>query len=422
MMNILYTVHQFFPNHYTGTERLVLNLSKQMQRNGHNIKVLTYGITESDGFQEKLGFYIKEYTYQGVPVISVRHKSIPELVSFSVFDEPMKNLFDEILSEEDIDIIHVCHAMRIGSVIWSAKERGIPVILTLTDFWLMCPRGIAITTEGSLCDGSDDGEKCLQHCYQGKFWRTKLPDRAHHVKMVLDYAGRVVSATYFLKRFFEKKGLCQNIKIIRFGIDFRNVRINTKMYDENSVVTIGYLSYLNPHKGAHLLLEAYQKVKPSNVDIRIYGDAEVNTEYLDNLKKIAHENPHITFLGKYDFDEMPDMLDTLDIVAVPSIWWENSPLVLLRSLAHNVPAIVSELGGLTEVIRDGENGFAFKIRDDHTQSSSVENLAEIIRKISDNPTVLNLLKNNIHPPARIEEEAFNYECEYFSLLNENKEK
>ena len=75
LMNILFTVHQFFPNHYTGTERLVLNLCKQMQRMGHRVKVLTYAVSENEGFSERCGVLIREYQYQGVPVIAVRHKT-----------------------------------------------------------------------------------------------------------------------------------------------------------------------------------------------------------------------------------------------------------------------------------------------------------------------------------------------------------
>jgi glycosyltransferase involved in cell wall biosynthesis len=136
-MHILLAVHQFFPNHYTGTERLVLNISKQMQRVGHCVTVLTYGITDVGGFADSGQFLIKKYQYQGIPVISIRHKKITDLVSFTIIDNDMVTFLDTLLSEEKYDIIHVCHPMRVGSIIRSAENKNIPVILTLTDFWLM---------------------------------------------------------------------------------------------------------------------------------------------------------------------------------------------------------------------------------------------------------------------------------------------
>jgi glycosyltransferase involved in cell wall biosynthesis len=106
----------------------------------------------------------------------------------------------------------------------------------------------------------------------------------------------------------------------------------------------------------------------------------------------------------------------VDIIAVPSLWWENSPLVLLRSLAHNVPAIVSDLGGLTEIITDCHNGFTFTVGYSDSLLDNSKHLSEIIRKISQNPEILNNLITNIESPPRIEEEAFAYLKLYNSYL------
>ena len=415
-MNILFTVHQFFPNHYTGTERLVLNLCKQMQRMGHRVKVLTYAVIGNEGFTERCGVLIKEYQYQGVPVIAVRHKTIPNLVNFSIFDAQLTEIIDDILAKNHFDMIHSCHLMRIGEIVRSAETRKIPVILTLTDFWLMCPRGIAITQEGVLCEGSNDGLKCKGECYRGGFWKDLIAERFHQTGEVFDYAIAVVSSTRFLKMMFENKGYSQNIHIIRFGKDFKHVRKKIKTYHKNSEITIGYLSSLNPHKGAHLLLEAFMQVNPKNIRMKIYGDTSLDPDYFAILKKISKDHPHIEFCGKYDYEEMSGILDNVDIIAVPSLWWENSPLVLLRSLAHNVPAIVSDFGGLTEIIKDCHNGFTFTVGYSDSLVDNSKHLSEIIRKISQNPEILNNLITNIESPPRIEEEAFAYLKLYNSYL------
>ena len=127
------------------------------------------------------------------------------------------------------------------------------------------------------------------------------------------------------------------------------------------------------------------------------------------LKKLARNSDKIEFLGEYKYEEMADILDGIDVLVVPSVWWENSPLILLRALAHNVPVIVSNLGGMTEVIKDGENGFSF-------EAGNAESLAEVLRKLGDNPTILNKIKSKIQHPPRIEEEAFEYEKVYLSLI------
>jgi len=409
-MKILFAVHQFFPNHYTGTERLVLNLSKQMQKMGHRVKVLTYAVTETEGFTEKSGALLRTYAYQGVPVIAVKHKNVnPSLVSFSIFDTSLSGIMDEILSEEQFDILHVCHPMRIGEIIKSAHKKRIPIVLTLTDFWLMCPRGIAITQKGVLCEGSDNGKNCLKECYSGNFWKNNIVERFQQTTELFKYISCVVSATRFMKMMFENRNYCQDIRLIRFGKDFKNIQKNEKKYSRDSEVTIGYLSSLNPHKGAHLLLEAFMQVNPRNIRIKIYGDTSFDPEYFAILKKISRGHPNIEFCGKYDYEEMSQIFEKIDIIAVPSIWWENSPLVLLRAMAHKVPAIVSDLGGLTEIVKDGENGFTFAVGYTDSLADNSRSISEVIRRISENPEVLNDLKANIQSPPRIEEEAFEYE-------------
>jgi len=411
-MKILFAVHQFFPKHYTGTERLVLNLSKQMQRIGHSVKVLTYGINESEGFQQEGDFLVKEYIFQGVPVISIRHKIIPQEVGFSIFDLNMVEVLKKICSIEDFDVVHVCHPMRIGSIIKAAKNRNIPIVLNLTDFWLMCPKGIALTKKGKLCHTTENGLKCIKECY-GNFWKDKIIQRINETNELFQAVNCIVSATNFLKQIFVGNNFSSNIKLIKFGKDYSNVRPNLRNYSEDSSITLGFLSTLLPHKGAVILLEAFIKANKENIRLKIYGHYFNEVEYYEMLKKIAKNNNKVEFCGEYKYEEMPAILDEIDVLVMPSIWWENSPLILLRALAHNVPAIVSDLGGMTEVIKDGENGFSF-------EAGSAASLANVLQKLGDNPTILNQMKNKIHHPPRIEEEAFEYEKIYYSLIERNQ--
>ncbi len=416
MMKVLIVVHQFFPAHFYGTERLVLNLSKQMQRMGHKVKVLTYAFNEKDGLTTKSGALYREYTYQGVPVVSICHIGRLPPENFFIYDDQLGWILDAILAEEQPDIIHVCHSMWIGEVIRSAKKKEIPVLMTLTDFWMMCPRGIASTPEGSLCEGTGDGKKCLSDCYPGYSWKSKIAERFEQTKEIFSYASRVVAATCFLKLMFESQGHVQDITIIPFGKDYKDIHKKKRTYNLDSNIIIGYLSSLTPHKGAHILIEAFIRVNPKNIRLKIYGDPRSAPAYFDLLIKVSQGHEGIEFCGPYEYEEMPKIFDITDIIAVPSIWWENSPLVLLRAQAHNVPAIVSELGGLSEIITNGKDGFTFNVGDSDPNYDSVKTLSMIIRKISDNPRILNDINAGIRSPPRIEEEAFEYECLYQTIV------
>jgi glycosyltransferase involved in cell wall biosynthesis len=407
-MKILFALHQFFPNHYTGTERLVLNLSKQMQKLGHFAKVFTYNLTETDGFKRDSDFLLKEYEYQGVPVISTRHCSVPEDVSFSIFDIGMEKVIRNVILKEDFDIIHVLHPMRVGTLIKVAKHKNIPVILSPTDFWLMCPKGIAVTKKGELCLSSDNVTRCIRECY-GDLWKERLLRRFDESKEIFRLADCIVSATDFLKRVLITNGIGSNIKIIRFGEDYKNVRQHINEYVHNSKITVGFMSTLLPHKGAHVLLEAFNKIKVDNIRLNIYGNYFGETDYYNMLKRTVNDEEKVNFYGEYKYEDMTDIFSGIDILAIPSIWWENSPLILLRALAHNIPIIVSDLGGLTEIIKNEENGFTF-------EAGNSDSLAKVLQRVGENPTILNEIKANIKYPPRVEEMAFEYENAYLDLL------
>jgi len=412
-MNILFALHQFFPNHYTGTERLVLNMSKQMQRMGHSVNVLTYGLTEEEGFTRRwMGFLTKEYEYQGVPVISIRHEEITAEVNLSIFDMTMKEIISKNVTREKFDILHVCHPMRIGIVIKIARQKNIPIVLSLTDVWLPCPKGIAVLPDGQLCLDSENGNRCIRKCFGSKL-ESRIKQRMRDLAEVSKSVDCVVTGTHFLKQLYQQHNFSADIKVIPFGKDYTNVRRNQKTYSADSTITLGFLSTLVEHKGAHVLIKAFNSANMNNLRLKIYGHYFGHKDYYNILKDMAGDNPKIEFLGAYQYEDMADMLDEIDVLVVPSTWWENSPLVLLRALAHGVPAIVSDLGGLTESIKDGENGFTFATGD-------AASLTKVLRRIGQNPAILNDLKARIQPPPRVEEEAFEYEKLYTSLIKKGK--
>lgn len=381
---------------------------------GHYAEILTYGVKDDAGFSIHNGVMSKRYNFQNVPVISVRHINVPDDINFvfNIFDKGLEDFLNKIIIKKKFDIVHIVHPVRLGHAIKVANSNGLPVVLTLTDFWLMCPRGIAITQNGELCCSSENGLKCAKKCF-GDVWKDKLIQRFSDAKEFLNTTNCVVSPTFFLKKMFEINNFSSNIRIIPFGKDYINVRSNQKNYSENSEITLGFLSTLLHHKGAHVFLEAFNMANKENIRLKIYGHYFHEIDYYNTLKKLARNNNKIEFCGEYKYEQMPDILDEIDVLVVPSIWWENTPLILLRALAHKVPAIVSNLGGLTEVIRDGENGFTF-------EAGSAASLANVLQKLGDNPTVLNEMKNKIRHPPRIEEEAFEYEKIYSSLIKRNQ--
>ena len=144
-----------------------------------------------------------------------------------------------------------------------------------------------------------------------------------------------------------------------------------------------------------------------NASLKIYGTKTASEAYVDMLRKIAQPDKRIEFCGEYAANELGGILQAVDVVVVPSLWYENHPLMVSEALACNVPVIVSNVGGMTETVKDNFNGFAFSMGD-------VGQLAETFRIVSGNPEVLNQLKDNISRMTfpTVEQEAYAYERIY----------
>jgi glycosyltransferase involved in cell wall biosynthesis len=410
-MRILFVVHQFFPLWYTGTERFVLNLAKQLQRMGHFVEVLTYGWKEDSGFILRDGILVKHYQFEGIPVIAIKHRETQSDQSFTlrIFDDLLEPALKSIIVKEKYDIVHVAHPFRCGSTcIRVAFNNRIPILLTLTDFYAICPNIIAVTKNGQLCQFTDNGKKCNTECFESNDKGIVLK-RVEDIGQMLRMVNYCTTSTNFLKKIIQSNYPFCKINVIRFGKNYSNIRKNSKIYSKESQITVGFLSTLQPHKGAHILIDAFNKIQQDNISLKIYGHYFDQEEYYRSLQKSAYKKK-IQFCNAYKYEDFQKIFDDLDIVVVPSIWWENSPLVLLRSLAHNVPVIVSDLEGMTEIIKDGENGFVFEVGD-------AESLANVLKKIGQDPSILNTIKNNIISPPRIEEEAFEYELVYNKLIH-----
>jgi glycosyltransferase involved in cell wall biosynthesis len=154
-MRITYVVHQFFPFYYTGTERVTLNLAKQMQRMGHSVNVVTYGAGDSSPAFKRLTDEMDHrlYSYQGVPVVSLKHSGGPGMLGFAMSSEATLSAFETLMRMSPADVVHVMHPMAIPSAIEYCDRSRTPSVLTLTDFWLICPRTNLMTPGGKNCSG-----------------------------------------------------------------------------------------------------------------------------------------------------------------------------------------------------------------------------------------------------------------------------
>jgi len=400
-MKILYLVHQFFPGSYYGTEKFVYNISSMMQKLGFEVKVITYSFYNNSFYDENIGnIFYREFTYKGIPVIAIRHKRILNHIDIDVVDKDMKEMSEYFLSKEKPDIVHVGHPMRVCEFIRTSLQFKIPYIITLTDFWFLCPRGILLNLNGDLCPGPQNGNLCKISC--PRFPHTLIIKRIQFAKEILFNAKKVISPSMFLLKVFKKELEISNIIVIKYGTNLRKMKINNKSYKEGDKVVFAYTGSLKFHKGVHILINAFKMTESKNIILKIFGSGE-NPLYINKILSIAKSDKRIIFAGTYSQDEVGEVLSKVDVVVIPSIWYENFPFVLHEAVACNIPPVVSNVGALADEIKDGFNGFTFPVGD-------CKALKNIIEKIAKNPEILNEIKKNIEvfPLSTVEQEAFSY--------------
>lgn len=416
-MRILIGVHQFFPIYYTGTERYVLNLSKQLQKFGNHVKVLTYAFKEEKGLikSQWTSLLKKEYSYEGISVVALKHEKKPDDLSF-LFDFMDIEIYNEvqgIIKNEGFDIYHCAHPLRIASSIKAAKDLGLKVVFMLTDYFMMCPMGIMLRTDNTLCDGPAEGLNCIKYCFTNVTME-RVKQRFSDSRLLISLSDALLSPSQFLIAMFDYTGFIpmSRFTLCRHGFDYSRKK---QLFKEkiSSFITFGYIGTIQYHKGIHIMVNAFKKIKNPNIRLQIWGGALHETEYQKSVIELSKKDPRIEYKGFYDYNEIHKVLENIDVVIVPSIWYENAPLTIMTSLAYGVPVIASNIGGMQEAVNN-KNGLLFNV-------GNCKDLSKKIKLLADNPDLIKKISESIQYPIRIEEEAFNTEQIYKKLLSNGKQ-
>lgn len=404
-MKILFAVHDFFPKFYGGTERYVLNLAKQMQRMGNRVEVLTYGVADPpEVFSSRGNILYRSYSFEGIPVICIRHKDIPLDHGYRVTDDLLEDM-TAILKAEKPDLVHVAHPMRLSAVVNAAKLSGIPVVLTITDFWLICARGRFFKPDYSLCNSPEGGRKCRLQCGV----EDSIFDRNVNARRLFDTVDVRIAPSLFLIEVFKANHWDKPIHHVAHGVDYSYVSPRQKIRDEGASVHFAYMGVVGKFKGVDLLLNSFRAVKAQNIRLSVYGNY-INDGIIDVLHEAARDDDRIKIMGRFDHEDLPSILNHVDIVVVPSTTLESYGLVVIESLAYEVPVIASDIvGSAYEFIRHGENGMIFSVK-------NPSELAGIIEQISERPSLIESMRSHISPPPRLEEEAFTVEKIYKAVV------
>lgn len=298
-----------------------------------------------------------------------------------------------VLDEVSPDVVHVHHlsGLPVG-IVHAACDRGIPVVITLHDFWAVCPLGQLLDRQLVVCPGPEPvrclscvGEQVAAPPALVRAGRTALPRavqevlgdvarraslvthrgasrvkrRHREMRAVLAAADLLLSPSFFLARRLAGLGV-PGVRVLPNGRPpWRQV---PRVPDLLGRVRFGFVGSVIPSKGVHVLAEAFRGLDPVRASLAVHGPVvpyHGDGGYAERLTSILGERAPGVLRGSFPHERLPEILAGLDVLVVPSLWEENAPLTVQEAFASGTPVVVSGHGGLAEMVREGAGGLPF---------------------------------------------------------------
>ncbi|WP_025915738.1 glycosyltransferase family 4 protein [Herminiimonas sp. CN] len=433
-MRILLTVHQFFPQFTFGTEVLTYSVARELIARGHEVRVLTGYPTDRNLADEER---FDEYLFEGIQVYRFYHVYSTAAGQPSKrrlgYDNPLAAAyFKQVLDRFEPDVVHFFHLSLLGTgLIDHAVDACIPAFMTATDFWPICPTAQLVLHNGRPCHGpSPFAGNCVKHLAQltqeglvGKI-ATLLPSSAvdllvratqsgllppypHHAEIEavgarrginvarLNRLNRILAPNRLMQQMLTDNGVTPHLIMqSAYGINLNESEMDAPRAPPGQPFRLGFIGSLAHHKGCHILIQAFKNLPIHQAVLKIYGNLEDFSEYSDELKRLAADQPGIEFCGTFSNAKIAEVMADLDALVVPSLWYENNPLVIYSAQASRCPVVASDYPGISEAIRHEDNGLLF-------EAGNISALATQLLRLVNEPGLAARLSANYRQPKSI---------------------
>jgi glycosyltransferase involved in cell wall biosynthesis len=313
----------------------------------------------------------------------------------------LTRFFREFLLDQRPDVVHLQHTLFIGYDVLRVIRNtlpDVPILYTLHEFLPICFHdGKLIRTMNSEPCLEPSPRRCHE-CFPTISQQTFFM-RERFIKSHLSLVDQFIAPSRFLRDRYLDWGIPPH-RIVFEDYGRMPVERRPAPPHEGPRNRFAFFGQLTPFKGIDVLLEAMALVgEDMGAQLAIHG-ANLDwapADFQDRLRKLlADAGDSVTLVGQYEPHELSKLMEDIDWVVVPSIWWENSPLVIQEAFLHGRPVICSDIGGMAEKVADGVNGLHFRCGD-------ADSLADVMRRAAGRPELWDHLRNGIpevHPMAK----------------------
>jgi glycosyltransferase involved in cell wall biosynthesis len=401
------------------------------------VEVYTYNLAQTLGTRHRVSVFFRYDDPDGPPFaehdlevdgvltrcVSCHPGGLKASVAGQFFDtfqnRQIEASFARFIAQVQPDLIHVQHVMALSArLLKLARRSGVPLVLTLHDYWFMCSNSQLIWPNAQTCRGKAWGMNCVRCAAAARFpspWVRWLRPvlaplflyRDRLVRRAALQADQLIAPSQFLIDRYVAAGLPEDqFAYLENGVPLAHIR-RVPWRPADGPLRVTFLGSLAWQKGVHVLVEAFNGLPHGVARLRIWGNPAVFPDYASRLRRLLAD-PDAQLMGPIPNERVGEVLADSDVMIVPSLWYENSPIVIQEARAAGLPVVASGHGALAEKVHDGLDGLLFTPGD-------VAALRHRLQRLVDEPDLLPRLRQGVPPPTDLDEHVGQLETMYHQL-------
>ena len=354
-MRVLLVCHAYPPFGVAGVERVSAQTAEGLTARGHEVTVLTRRPSAAPPRHQ-----LEREPRRGIPVISIAGGGT-EPPPFPDHLPALERLFERVLVELDPDVVLATHLMQHSpGYVGIAHRFGVPFVLELHDFFMLCPRAGLRRVSGEACAGPEGGEACARFCFGGEEGaEDRWSLRERRFAEAIERADEVLAPSPFVAEVFAPGRRASPVRVVPNAIGELGPVVRSAR-DPSAPLSLASIGLTVEHKGFQVVVEALRRAALPTSRYTIFG--HVLQPLAGELRRRAAEVPglELRLFGDFSPRHLPVLLADTDLLVVPSLYPETFSIVVREGWACGLPAIAARIGALPEAIRPGVNGWLFE--------------------------------------------------------------
>lgn len=310
--------------------------------------------------------------------------------------------FADLIKALKPTVVHTHHYAHLGLEylrVIKQVDPSIRIVMTLHEYMAICSNNGQMIKTGSfkLCSRSsyDECRQCFPERTAEDFWLRK-----HFFMSHFELVDQFVSPSEFLRQRYIDWGLpADKIVVIENGQSDEAPLPPRPLAEGETRNRFGFFGQINPYKGLDVLLRALNhmsKPERKKIVLEVHGanlehQSKEFQAHIEVLRAPLIKQGVLQWVGPYQPHEIRARMAGVDWVIVPSIWWENSPMVIQEAFSCGRPLLVSNIGGMREKVRDGIDGF-------RVSSGSVQEWRSVLSRVATNDGLWASAVSGVSPP------------------------